>query len=92
MKCSFNIAAGRAVTDYQVQGPIIFKPGSSAAVNSTQCFIVDIINDEIVEATETFILKLAMESGIGTILGIHQEVELTINDDLTDGRFNNHLT
>lgn len=77
------------MANYNVKGPIQFEPGSSAIDNSTQCFIVDIINDDIVEDTEVFILKLSVNSSGCSIFGhppSNAEAEITIFDDLTDGR------
>ena len=78
-----------SLANYNVERPITFQPGSSAADNSTQCFIVDIINDDIVEDTQKIILRLTVMSSGCSIFGNSSsdgEVELTIFDDPTDGR------
>eukprot|EP00731_Ephydatia_muelleri_P002076 Em0001g2076a len=55
--------------DYRVEGPIVFPAGSSAADNTTQCAVVDIINDESVEDTEEFIIILTPQSAGCKIFG-----------------------
>ena len=74
--------------DYKVDGPIVFLPGSSDNDKSTECFIVNIIDDDIVEGTKVFILNLTVNSSGCRIAGdppSNGEVELTIIDDPTDG-------
>eukprot|EP00731_Ephydatia_muelleri_P037226 Em0422g2a len=78
---------GTSVMDYKVDGPIVFLPGSSDNDKSTECFIVNIIDDDIVEGTEVFILNLTVNSSGCRIVGDPSssgEVELTIIDDPTD--------
>lgn len=45
-------------TDVIIEGPIVFQPGSSTAINSTQCINMEIINDDAVEDTEKILLIL----------------------------------
>ena len=75
----------QSLTDYSIAGSIIFQPGSSAAINTTQCFVLNIINDDIVENTEQFLLKLNVASSYCTVSG-EAEVNLTIIEDPADGR------
>eukprot|EP00731_Ephydatia_muelleri_P002099 Em0001g2099a len=80
---------GTSVMDYKVDGPIVFLPGSSDNDKSTECFIVNIIDDDIVEGTEVFILNLTVNSSGCRIVGDPSssgEVELTIIDDPTDAK------
>ena len=75
--------------DYKVDGPIVFRPGSSDSNKSTECFIVNIIDDDIVEGTKVFILNLSVNSSGCRIVGdpsSNADTELTIIDDPTDGR------
>ena len=73
------------LTDYSVDESVIFQPGSSSSLNATQCFVVHIINDEIVENTEQFLLRLNLESRYCTVSG-ESEMNLTIIEDPADGR------
>ncbi|KAL5516874.1 hypothetical protein EMCRGX_G002306 [Ephydatia muelleri] len=84
---SMENEVGTSVMDYKVDGPIVFLPGSSDNDKSTECFIVNIIDDDIVEGTEVFILNLTVNSSGCRIVGDPSssgEVELTIIDDPTD--------
>ncbi|KAL5516904.1 hypothetical protein EMCRGX_G002348 [Ephydatia muelleri] len=73
----------KSLTDYSIEGSIIFQPGSSAAINTTQCFVLNIINDDIVENTEQFLLILNVASSYCTVSG-EAEVNLTIIEDPAD--------
>ena len=87
IKLLFNTycITGVPLKDYSIEGSIIFQSGSSAAQNATQCFVVDIINDDIVEDTEQFQLILNVTSTYCTVSGMSQ-VNITIKEDPTDGR------
>ena len=71
-----------------VKWPITFQPGNSAADNSTQCFVLSIINDDIVEDTQEVFLRLtALSSGcIISNSSSDRKVEIIIFDDPTDGK------
>ena len=72
-----------------VKWPITFQPGNSAADNSTQCFVLEIINDDIVEDTqEVFLRLIALSSGciIYNNSSPDRKVEIIIFDDPTDGK------
>ena len=89
-----HISAENSVANYNVEGPIIFQPGSSENDNSTQCFIVNITNDDIVEDTQVIILRLTVMSSGCAISGNSSsdgEVELTIFDDPADGKANSNI-
>ena len=86
-----STAAVTPVSDFNVEGRIIFIPGSSAANSSTHCFVVNIIDDGAVENTEEFMLKLSVTSSGCKIFGdplVNGEVMLTIFDDPSHGRWN----
>ena len=86
-----STAAVTPVSDFNVEGPITFIPGSSAANRSTQCFVVDIIDDAAVENAEEFMLKLSVTSSGCKIFGdplVNGELVLTIFDDPSHGWWN----
>ena len=83
-----SMLGGTLASDYRVKAPIIFQPGSSSAEKTTYCFVVDIMNDDIVEDTEKYNLRLNVTSSGCTVSSDPSMavVELTIFDDYTDGR------
>ena len=87
---AFFASANDPARDYRVEGPIVFPAGSSAADNTTQCVVVDIINDEIVEDAEEFLIILTPQSAGCKIFGdlaIGSYLHLVIINNPTDGNF-----
>ena len=87
---AFFASANDPARDYRVEGPIVFPAGSSAAENTTQCVVMDIINDEIVEDTEEFLIILTPQSVGCKIFGdlaIGSYLHLVIINNPTDGNF-----
>lgn len=74
--------------DYRIDGPIVFPAGNSAAKNSTQCIVVEIIDDENVEDTEQFLLILTPRSTGCTLYGdpsVSGSLHLEVIDNPTYG-------
>ena len=87
---AFFASANDPAKDYRVEGPIVFPARSYAADNTTQCVVVDIINDEIVEDTEEFLIILTPQSAGCKIFGdlaIGSYLHLVIINNPTDGNF-----
>ena len=83
-------SANDPARDYRVEGPIVFPAGSSVADNSTQCVVVNIINDESVEDTEEFWIILTPQSAGCKIFGdvvTGSYLHLIIINNPTDGNF-----
>lgn len=76
------------MTDYRIEGPIVFQAGSSSADNTTQCVVLDIVNDENVEDTEEFLIILTPRSTGCKIFGdlaVSGSLQLVIFDNPANG-------